>query len=676
MRIRAAVVLFASLVVASLPAPAATFRVLAWNNLGMHCMDDDFSVFSLLPPFNTLEAQVIRDGALVTDSAGLVVTYRAIADPDGSINATSAGKTNFWDHAFDLFGASLAVDAGLAGNAMPGAANTPRAMAFDAARAVWSAAGIPITPIDDDGQANPYPLMRVEVRDAATSALQAQLDVVLPVSDEMDCRGCHASGASAAAKPAEGWVMDPDPARDHRLNILRLHDQRHRFEPLYATLLAERGYAAGGLFDTVQQNGVSILCAGCHVSEALPGSGAAGVDSLTRVMHKVHTRVRDPKNDLPLDDSTNRAACYNCHPGSETRCLRGAMGSAVAADGTLAIQCQDCHGSMSDVRVATRTGWLDEPACQNCHTGTATQNSGAIRFTSVFDAPGHRRLAANDTFATTPDVPAPPWSLYRFSTGHGGLQCEACHDSTHAESPSSHRNDNLKAIALQGHEGMISQCNTCHTAGVPSAAGGGPHGMHPMGANWVENHGDSVEQNGLAACRNCHGGDDRGTVLSRAFANRSFSNDFGTQTFWPGFQVSCYACHNGPNSENATTNHAAQVSNTSAETTSGQAVSLPLFATDADGDPLVLRVVSQPDHGTVGMSGTTATFRPDSGFTGAQSFTFAANDGKTDSNLATASISIPEPGAVARTLVAALGLAALARRRSARVSARRRPAPR
>jgi len=31
---------------------------------------------------------------------------------------------------------------------------------------------------------------------------------VLPVSDKMDCRTCHASGTQDAAKPAAGWVWD------------------------------------------------------------------------------------------------------------------------------------------------------------------------------------------------------------------------------------------------------------------------------------------------------------------------------------------------------------------------------------------------------------------------------------------------------------------------------------
>ena len=38
------------------------WTVVAWNNLGMHCMDADFDVFSILPPYNTIQAQVDRPG--------------------------------------------------------------------------------------------------------------------------------------------------------------------------------------------------------------------------------------------------------------------------------------------------------------------------------------------------------------------------------------------------------------------------------------------------------------------------------------------------------------------------------------------------------------------------------------------------------------------------------------
>src|SRR5512140_3891295 len=112
-------------------AGAASYTVVGWNNLGMHCTDADFSVLSLLPPYNTIHAQVIDPtGARVTDpvAAGITVTYEAIADSSGSINTTSQGKTNFWQYVTPLYGGSPPVDVGLTGVRMPGAGNTPRLM--------------------------------------------------------------------------------------------------------------------------------------------------------------------------------------------------------------------------------------------------------------------------------------------------------------------------------------------------------------------------------------------------------------------------------------------------------------------------------------------------------------------------------------------------------------------
>jgi hypothetical protein len=322
-------------------------------------------------------------------------------------------------------------------------------MAFDPERAWFVAEGVPITPYDDARGKNFYPLMRLVARDEAGTLL-ASTDVVLPVSDETTCRACHASGASPAARPFDGWADDPDPERDMRLNILRLHDDREARNPRFVEALAEAGYDPQGLFVTASERGVSILCARCHASEALPGSGLDGIRSLTQAIHGRMAFVLDPVSGTILDSVDNRSACYRCHPGSVTRCLRGAMGTAVAPDGTLAIQCQSCHGSMRDVAAPDRAGWLDEPACQSCHTGTAVTNSGQIRFTSAFEAPGSPREAADDTFATDPDAPAPGLALYRFSTGHGGLSCPACHGSTHAEYPSSHENDNVQSLEIGG----------------------------------------------------------------------------------------------------------------------------------------------------------------------------------------------------------------------------------
>ncbi len=629
---------------------AGGWTVVGWNNLGMHCLDADFSVFAILPPYNTIHAQVMDPtGNLV--SSGVTVTYQGVADPTGSINTTSVGKTNFWQYAQALFGLAqpLAPDVGLTGVAMPGAANAPRPMSFDPANGWFIAEGIPLTPYDDAKAKNPYPLMRLVAKDASGNVL-ASTDIVLPVSDEMACSACHASGGSATARPAAGWANDPDPIRDYRINIVRLHDDRNAGSPAYAGALAANGYAAGGLYATVS-GGKPVLCALCHASNALATPGYAGVPQLTTSVHFFHAHVTDPATGMTLDSTDNRSACYRCHPGSTTKCLRGAMGSAVAADGSLAMQCQSCHGTMSAVGGAGRQGWLDEPACQSCHTGTAAQNNGQIRFTSVFDASGQRRVAGNQTFATTANMPAAGFSLYRFSTGHGGLKCEACHGSTHAEFPSTHANDNVESLKLQGHVGVLSECTTCH-ATVPTTVSGGPHGMHPVGQDWVSRHSD-VAEGSAATCQSCHGTDYRGTVLSLAQGDRTISA-FGTKTFWRGFQIGCYACHAGPASDTANSNHPPQVSNASASTTAGTPVAVPLSASDADGNPLTLRIVSQPGHGTAGLAGTTATYFPEAGFTGSDSFTFAAWDGSTDSNLGAVTLTVAASScAVTITAVAA-----------------------
>jgi hypothetical protein len=360
-------------------------------------------------------------------------------------------------------------------------------------------------------------------------------------------------------------------------------------------------------------------------------------------MHAGHAQVIDPATGMSLDASANRTACYTCHPGSETRCLRGAMGNAVASDGSLAMQCQSCHGTMSAVGAADREGWLEEPVCQSCHTGTATTNNGLIRYTSVFDPSGAPRQAIDATFATDPDTPATGVSLYRFSTGHGDLQCSACHGSTHAIFPSSHANDNVQSLALQGHVGGLADCTACHST-PPNTVSGGPHGMHPIGGRWVEEHGDVAEDH-PEQCRACHGTDYRGTVLSRALGDRVISaDDFGVQNFWRGFQIGCYTCHDGPHDDDHSSNHAPAVADTSASTAQGEPVTIALSASDPDGDPLSLRIVSQPANGTTGLSGAVATYYPGQAFAGSDSFTFAAWDGSTQSNLGVATIAVAGGG--------------------------------
>ncbi|MEW6676277.1 MAG: multiheme c-type cytochrome [Pseudomonadota bacterium] len=514
------------------PLPGS-YTLLAWNDLGMHCMDGDFSVFSILPPFNTLHAQLVDSANNKLVTANVTMTYEAMADADGSINSISSTKTNFWQYASPLFGVTLPNDMGLAGN--PTASLTPAGMSFEQAAGMFKAEGIPITPVDDAGNKNFYPMVKVVAKDSTGKQL-AQARVVLPVSDEMSCANCHASGSGEAAKPKSGWVYDGHVERDYKKNILLLHDDKHLGQTNYQNALAAKGYSAAGLASSAA-SGKPVLCAGCHASNALGTQSVAGAQPLTTAIHKLHGPTKDPKTGQRLDDITNRDSCYQCHPGSQTKCLRGVMGTATLADGTQAMQCQSCHGTMSNVGSSTRVGWLDQPNCQACH-------HDGKREVSAVSSTGILKQWLDTRYATNPNAPASGFSLYRFSKGHGGLQCEACHGSTHAEYPSDHRNDNVLSQDIQGHAGTISECSSCHK-NVPMTTTGGPHGMHTVGSAWVKGH-ESAAEKGTAACAYCHGADYRGSPLSTVKVARSFNADGKTVNYAVGQKVGCYDCHNGP----------------------------------------------------------------------------------------------------------------------------------
>ncbi|WP_446812249.1 dockerin type I domain-containing protein (plasmid) [Methylomonas sp. 2BW1-5-20] len=649
---------------------AANAVLLGWNNLGMHCMDSRYAEFSILPPYNTIDAQLIVGGKLVTATSTpgateYSITYEAVADPvTGLLNSTSKDKSDWAKFAPSLFpglkglNPPYAADIGLAGCNMPGVdspyvLNTPQPLVFQPSNAPlnsFQGEGIPITPTDDEGNKNTYPMMRLVARNSA-NAIIAQSDIVLPVSDEMSCKTCHAANTNPQAKPAVGWITDANPEREYRLNILKRHDEQEfsKHLTLYSEALAAKGIDANGLYSsaTVDQDantlGIQtkpVLCASCHSSEALgtPSfTGSTGtVSALTAAVHSTHSNVSAPGNNLSLNDSNNRSACYDCHPGSKTRCLRGAMGSAVATDGSMEMQCQSCHGNMSKVGDSHRTGWLQEPTCQSCHTGTAISNNGKIRYSSVFNNPltyDSERVAVNQTFATNPDTPAPGLSLYRFSKGHGGLQCSACHGSTHAEFPSSHQNDNIRNEQLQGHAGVTVECKTCHTTSVPNTVNGGPHGLHPIDQNWVNSHHDSVEQVGVSSCKSCHGSDLRGTELSRFQGDRNFRvGDAGTQKFYRGGTVGCYTCHQGPNNDHMNTTPAPVTADVTATTVAGTPVDLTLPGNVAG---VTLRILKQPQNGTVGLNNGIATYFPFEGFTGTDTFLFAGYDGSKNTNTST-----------------------------------------
>jgi len=502
-----------------------------------------------------LHAQLIYNGKLTTVPNDIRLTYQSFTDSTGSINTDSSRKTNFWAYVQSLFGVTLPDNIGLTGN--PTASLNPAPMAFNANQISslysnknnwFEATGIPITPYDDLGYRNTYPMVEVIARDSYGNKL-ANAKVVLPVSDEMTCISCHSSTSGPAARPINGWVNDASSTEhDYRFNILRLHDEKS-FASInntdFRNALSTINYDANGL-EATARGGKSILCASCHQSNALGTSGLAGAAPLTTSMHTKHASVIDPTNSQTLDSSSNRNACYQCHPGSTTKCLRGVMGNAIdPVTGLNKMQCQNCHGKMTNVGSSTRVGWLDQPNCQACHHDGKREllavdtNNNPLR---------HDHPSLTDTtFASNPDVPATSFSLYRFSVGHGGLQCESCHGATHAEYASSHDNDNVLSIATQGYAGTIRECTSCHAnlAVNQTTMNLGPHRMHPIGQEWVTMHHD-ISKGHQPECSYCHGANYRGSPLSTVKITKTFNKGNGTVTFNPGQQVGCYDCHNGP----------------------------------------------------------------------------------------------------------------------------------
>jgi mono/diheme cytochrome c family protein len=369
----------------STPSLSGTYKIIGWNDLGMHCMNKNYANLAVLPPYNNLYAEVIKQGAepqLVT--SGITVEYYI----EG--NTTSVTKSNFWQYAQQLFKLPqpLPADTGLTGARLAG-------QMIAQPGGYFKIEGVPMVPYLDSAPTTEYPyqIAHLTVKDTATGKVLAETRPVAPSSTEMHCENCHSDGQ-------QGGVF----TGNVETNILTLHDQLN-----HTTLMASR----------------PVLCANCHGSNALGMTGDPNLPNLSRAMHGKHSQV------LPTPNTMN--TCYQCHPGTTTKCLRDVM----YADGKT---CISCHGDLAAVANPARNPWVDEPKCGTCHGSNYAEE------------PGKR---------------------YRDSKGHGGLFCETCHGSPHAILPTNQPNDNIQNIALQGHAGTLSDCTVCHGT-TPS--GPGPHG--------------------------------------------------------------------------------------------------------------------------------------------------------------------------------------------------------
>ncbi len=361
--------------------PRGRYVVLGYNDLGMHCMNRDFSQLCILPPYNSLHAQVLRRGReprIVTDN--VTVSYRIIN------NTTSANKTNFWQFANPLFGVDLPPDTGLTGNRLQGGM-------LPTGNNDWAATGIPATPLDDQFNLNAYPLS--EIRVEVNNEIAATTLAVVPVSWEISCNLCHAPGMPDAA-------VDTD--------ILAKHDLRHQ-----TNLLGSR----------------PVLCAGCHADPALGTAGVPNVPTLSHAIHRSHASRMGPVASLGN-------TCYACHPGFQTNCQRDVHFAR-------GIYCVDCHGDMSNVANPQRVPWVNEPTCAGCHQARQPEFEFEEPGRLFKDSRGHQGVHCaachGSPHAITPTVTAADNIQAIRQQGFPGTirNCRVCHTSEPHESFEHHR---------------------------------------------------------------------------------------------------------------------------------------------------------------------------------------------------------------------------------------------
>ena len=140
-------------------------------------------------------------------------------------------------------------------------------------------------------------------------------------------------------------------------------------------------------------------------------------------------------------------------------------------------------------------------------------------------------------------------------------------------------------------------------------------------------------------------------------ANGTFVQSGSTVTFTPaaGFTGEVtfdFVANDGANDSNTATvtitvapNLAPVAEDQTVQVAQGQPITITLGATDAENDPLTYSIVTGPSNGvldTTNLSSSSVTYTSAAGFTGAVTFTFVANDGTSDSNIATVTIDVIE----------------------------------
>lgn len=279
--------------------------ILGYNDLGMHCIQPDYSQFLILPPGNNIIVQIFEKNPtskLLTN--GIKVKYKINSQDDPT------KYTNFWTYA-KKYGYDVPKGQGITGNSLEGF------MTLDPTKRFWVATAIPVvSKTGGTGPTTPYQTATITVFDQYTNKVLAQFDkLVVPVSPEMDCLNCHTS-----------WA-----------NILKDHDKNEGTR-LYADSL----------------NRILHRCNECHSDPILDQPGKPGISSLSLAMHGFHAN-KMTTNISPV--------CYNCHPGLITDCNRGVM----RANGIRCEDCHGSMNQVANSIKSGRTPWLQEPGCEKCH---------------------------------------------------------------------------------------------------------------------------------------------------------------------------------------------------------------------------------------------------------------------------------------------------------------------
>ncbi|THB67703.1 MAG: cytochrome C [Desulfovibrio sp.] len=416
------------------------YVLLAWNNLGMHCISDSDPYWILLPPANDLYAVLIyRDMFPEIVTQDVVISYQVEEGFE-----RPADHVRFWEFAHILFGMEepLPPNVGVSGNAMSGE------MVLHEELGAFEATLVPVVPYPDQGGFNPYPIFTIQAHDANTGDLLAETRMVAPTSTEMGCRNCH-GGEWRVEVDGVGVAGFSD---ETAANILEAHDRING-----TTLLADA------------EAGQPRLCQSCHPDPVLNAEGEPGVLSFPAAIHGWHANYLTGQG---------TEVCFSCHPASTaggTGCLRGVHDER-------GLDCTSCHGYLEDHALSllkkehelgkasaaplmanltprlvdsvddinARTPWLMEPDCLSCHE--------------------YGELPDIDTTAFNKWTSGDPNDLYRLRLHEVmNIPCEACHGSTHAVYPAYNiygaDRDNIGPLQYQGFAGPIGDqenCAVCH----------------------------------------------------------------------------------------------------------------------------------------------------------------------------------------------------------------------